>query len=92
MLIVFDSMIADMLSNKKLNPMATEFFISGKKLNISLVFISQSYFAVPKYIRRNLTHYLVTKSPNKRELQQIVHTTLASDNSTFFRKNLPEKL
>ena len=41
-------MIADMLSNKKLNPIVTELFIRGKKLNISLVFITQSYFAVPK--------------------------------------------
>ena len=41
-------MIADMLSNKKLNPIVTESFIRGRKLNISLVFIIQSYFAVPK--------------------------------------------
>ena len=47
-LIVFDDMIADMLSNKKINPIATELFISGRKLKISLVFITQSYFAVPK--------------------------------------------
>ena len=47
-LIVFDDMIADMLSNKKLNPIVTELFIRGRKLNISLVFITQSYFAVPK--------------------------------------------
>ena len=47
-LIAFDDMIADMLSNKKLNPIVTELFNRGRKLNISLVFISQSYFAVPK--------------------------------------------
>ena len=47
-LIVFDDMIVGMLSNKKLNPIVTELFIRGRKLNISLVFISQSYFAVPK--------------------------------------------
>ena len=47
-LIIFDDMIADMLSNKKLNPIATELLIWGRKLNISLVFITQSYFAVPK--------------------------------------------
>ena len=46
-LIVFDDMIADMLSNKKLNPIVTELFIRGRKLNISLVFITQSYFALP---------------------------------------------
>ena len=46
-----------MLSNKKLNPTVTELFIRGTKLNISLVFITQSYFAVPKKIRLNYTHY-----------------------------------
>ena len=55
-LIVFDDAIADMLSNKKLNPIVTELFIRGTKLNISLVFITQSYFAVPKDIRLNSTH------------------------------------
>ena len=52
-LIVFDDMIADMLSNKTLDPIATELFIRGRKLNISLVFITQSYFAVQKDIRPN---------------------------------------
>ena len=46
-LILFDNMIADMLSNKKLNPIVTELFIRERKLNISLVFITQSYFTVP---------------------------------------------
>ena len=64
-------MIADMLSNKKLNPVVTELFIREIKLNISLVFITQSYFAVPKNIRLNSTHYFVVKIPKKRELQQI---------------------
>ena len=49
-LIVFDDMIADMLSNKKLNPVVTELFIKGRKLNISLVFITEFYFAAPKNI------------------------------------------
>ena len=52
-LIVFDDMIVDILSNKKLNPIVTELFIRGIKLNISIVFITQSYFAVPKNIRLN---------------------------------------
>ena len=52
-LIVFDDMIADILSNKKLNPIVTELSIRGRKLNISLVFITQSYFSVPKNIRLN---------------------------------------
>ena len=47
-LIVFDEMVADILSNKQLNPLVTELFIRGRKLNISLVFIKQSYFATPK--------------------------------------------
>ena len=62
-------MISDMLtSNKKLNLVITELFIRGKKLNISLVFTTQSHFAVPKNIRLNSTHYFVMKIPNKREL------------------------
>ena len=64
-------MIADMLSNKKLNPIATELFSRGRKLKISLAFTTQSYFAVPKNIRLNSTHYFVMKIPKKRELQQI---------------------
>ena len=60
-----------MLSNKKPDPIVTELFIRGRKLYISLVFITQSYFAVPKNIRLNSTHYFVMKIPNKRELQQI---------------------
>ena len=51
--IVFDDMIADMLSNKKRNPVVIELFIRGRKLNVSLVFITQSYFAVPKNISLN---------------------------------------
>ena len=70
-LIVFDDMIADMLSNKKINPIVTELFIRDRKLNISIVFITQSYFAVPKNIRLNSTHYFIMKISSKRELQQI---------------------
>ena len=70
-LIVFDDMIADMLSNKKLNSIVTELFIRGRKLKISLVFITQSYFKVRKDIRLN-KHFFLTKNPNKTELQQIV--------------------
>ena len=120
-LIVFDDMIADMGSNKKLNPIVTELFIRRKKLNVSLVFITQSSFAVPKNIRLNSTHYFVMKVPNKTELQQlafnhssdidfqdlmnlykkctakpysflVIDTTLPSDNSSCFRKNLSERI
>ena len=55
-LIIFDYMIADMLINKKLNPIVTELFIRERKSNISLIFITQSYFTVPKNIRLNSTH------------------------------------
>ena len=71
-LIVFDDMIADMIHNKKLNSIVTELFIRGRKLNISLVFITQSYFKVPKDVRLNSTHFFITKILNKRELQQVV--------------------
>ena len=70
-LIVFDDMIADMISNEKLNSIVTELFIRSRKLNISLVFISQSYFKVPKDVRNNSTHIFIMKTSNKRELQQI---------------------
>ena len=70
-LIVFDDMIADMINNKKINPVVTEFFTRDRKLNISVVFITQSYFKVPKEVRLNTTHFFVMKIPNKRDLQQI---------------------
>ena len=57
-LIVLDDMIADMINNKKLNLVITELFIRGRKLNISLVFITQSYFKIPKDVRLNSTHVL----------------------------------
>ena len=69
-LIVFDDMIADMINNKKLNSIVTELFIRGRKLNISLVFITQSYFKVPKDVRLN-SIFFIMKTPNKREFQQI---------------------
>ena len=69
-LIVWNDMIVDMLTNKKFNPIVSELFITGRKLNIS-VLIPRSYFSVPKNIRLNSTHYFVIKIPNKRERQQI---------------------
>ena len=71
--IVFDDMIADMIhDNKKLNPVVTELFIRGRKLYISIVFNTQSYFKVPKDVRLNSRHFFIMKIPNKRELQQII--------------------
>ena len=69
-LIVFDDMIADM-TNKKFQAKINELFIRCRKLNVSLVFITQSYFSVPKQVRLNSTHYLIMKISNKRELQNI---------------------
>ena len=70
-LIVFDDMIADIIINKKVNPIVTKLFIRGRKLNISIAFITQSYFKVPKDVRLNSTHFFIMKIPNKREVQQI---------------------
>ena len=70
-------MIADMLSNKKLQPVVTELFVRGRKPNVSLVFFTQSYLATPKNPRLNFNDYLIKKITNKRELQQIAmnHST-----------------
>ena len=70
-LIFLHHMIADMISNKKLNSIVNELFTRSRKLNISLVFITRSYFKVPKYVRLHTTHFFILKIPNKRELQQI---------------------
>ena len=67
---MLDGIIADILSNKKIIPV-TELFIRGRKINISLVFITQSYFDVPKNIRIHSTHYIAMKIPSKTELQEI---------------------
>ena len=80
-LIVFDDIIADMMHNKKLDSVVTELFIRGRKLNISLVFIMQSYFKVPKDVRLNTTHFFIAKISNRREIQEIVWNH-SSDNST----------
>ena len=66
--IVFDNMIADMLSNNKLNGMPIELFIRGRKLNISLVFITQYYFALPEIIWLNSTQSFIMKILNEQEL------------------------
>ena len=73
-LIVFDNMIADMINNKKLNPVVTELFISGRKLNISIAFTTQTSFKVPTEVRLNNT---------QKQLQQI-HLNHSSD--IYFNK------
>ena len=80
-LIVFDDMIADMIHNRNLNSIVTSLFIRSKKLNISLVFITQTYFNVPKDVRLNTSDFFITKIPNERELQQIA-INRSSDIST----------
>ena len=89
-LIVFDDIIADMINTKKLNSIVTELFIRGRKLNVSFVFITQSYFKVPKDARLNSTHFFIMKIPNKKELQQIalIHQTLTLKIVSRYTKNV----
>ena len=78
-MIVFDDMIADMESNKKISPIITELFIKGRKLNISLVSISQYYFKLPKTIRLNAAHHFIIKfltKENFNKYHQIIRLTL----------------
>ena len=70
-IIIFDDMISNIMGNKKFEAIIKELFIRCRKLNISLVFITQSYFSVPKDVRLNSTHYLIMKINNKGELQNI---------------------
>ena len=87
-LIVFDDMTADMIPNKKLNLIVTKLFIRGRKLNISLVFIIQSYFKVPKDLRLNPSHFFMAKILNKRVLNQ---TECSSDINTKDLVNIYRK-
>ena len=85
-LIVFDDIIGDMESNKKLIPIVTELFLRGRKINISLAFISQSCFKVPKTIRLSATHYFIMRIPNKKELQKITSNHLSDIDFKSFMK------
>ena len=78
-------MIADTISNTKLCIIVTELFLK-RQLNISLAFISQSYFRVIKTIRLNAAHYFIMKIPNKRELQQIASNHLSDIDFKDFMK------
>ena len=79
-------MISDIINNKKLNSIVTELFIKGRKLNISLVSITQSYFKVPKDVRLNSTYFFIMKISNKRELQQIaLNHSLEIDFKAFIK-------
>ena len=81
--IVFNDTIADMINNKKLNPVVTELFIRERKLKVSIVYI---YFKVPKDVRLNSTHYCIMKILNTRELQQIALNQSSDFNSKDFMK------
>ena len=85
-LIVFDDMIADIMTNKRFQSIIKDLFIRCRKSNISFVFITQSYFSVPKVLRLNLTHYLIMKINNKRELQKIAINHSADINYRDFIK------
>ena len=70
-LIIFDDMIADIMNNKNFKAIVKELFIRCRKLNVSIVFVTQSYFRTPKDARLNSTHYIIMKIQNKKELQSI---------------------
>ena len=83
-------MIADIMANKRFQAIIKELFIRCRKLNISLVFITQAYFSVPKDVRLNTTHYLIRKINNKRELQNIAINHSADIDYQDFKKNYRE--
>ena len=88
MLRVFDDMIDDMISNKKLYPKVTKLFNKGKKLNISLVFITKLYFSVPNDVKLNTTHIFIMMIPNRQEFQQLACNHLADIDFEEFNKVL----
>ena len=75
-LIIFDDMIVDIMTNKKFEAMIKELFIRCRKLNIYLVFITQSYFSVPQDVRVNSTHYLIMKINNKKKNYKILQLVI----------------
>ena len=85
-LIIFDDMISHIMSNKKAQQVLKELFIRCRKLNISLCFLTQSYFSVPKDVRLNCTHYIIFKLNNKRELQNIAINHLSDIDYKEFTK------
>ena len=90
MSIVFDDMIANMMKNKTFQAIIKELFIRYRKLSISLVFVTQSYFPVPKDVRLNSLYYLIMKINNKRELQNIAITHSADIDYKDFMKTYRE--
>ena len=85
-LILLDDMIADIMSTKKFQVIIKELFIRYRKLNIALAFITQSYFSVPKDMRLNSTHYLIMKTNNRKEFQNIaINHSVDIDYNNFVR-------
>ena len=89
-LIVFDDMIADIMSNKNFKSSSKNYLLDAKKLNISLAFITQSYFSVPKHVRLNTTYYFIMKINNKIELQIIATNHSADIDYQDFKKMYKE--
>ena len=74
------------MTSEKFQAIIKELFIRRRKLNISLAFITQSYFSVPKDVRLNSTHYLIRKISNKRELQNVaINYSADIDNQDFIK-------
>ena len=92
-LIVFYNKIADIMTNEEFKAIIKELFIRGRKLNISLIFITQSYFSVPKvsYVRLNSTHYLIMKINSRRKLQNIAINHSADTDYNDFMKIYRER-
>ena len=89
-LIVFDEMIANIMTKRRFQAVTKELFIRCRKLNIALVFITQSYFSVPKDLRLNSTHYLIMKINNRRELQNVSTDHSAGVNYQDLKKSYRE--
>ena len=81
-------MIADIMTNKKFQSIIKELFIRCRKINISLVFITQSYFAVPKDVRLNSTHYLIMKINKRKELQNITVNHSAENLQRMYKRTI----
>ena len=88
-LIVFYNMIADIIDNRRFQAIIKKFFIRCRKLNISLVFITQFYFSVPKDVRLNSTHYLIMKINNRKKIKKYCHWSFCRHWLPRFYKNLP---
>ena len=85
-LLVFHDMVDDVTPNKKLHLVTTELFIRCQKLNISLVFITQSFFHTPKSVTLNTTHFIIMKIPNRQKLLEIAINHLSDTDFGEFKR------